>query len=118
MRKGFWIAFWAVLAAVIWREAVLSARLRNARVNGLSRVSPFYARFSWDYGAGARPQSVIFDLDLGGGAAGSVTTDGEATEAEVPLGSPAAGPYRITATATYRTLGVAHTRVYQFAVRG
>ncbi len=115
MRKGFWIAFWVAFGAAVWRGALLPARLCNARVNGLHRVSPFYAGFSWDYGAGARPQSIIFDLDLGDGAAGSITTDGEATEAEIPLGTPAAGPYRIIATATYRILGVVHTQVYRFA---
>jgi hypothetical protein len=115
IRRGFWIAFWAVLGATVWRGALLPAGLRNVRVSGFSGAGPFYASFSWGYGTGTRPQSIIFDLDLAGGVAGSVTTDGEATEAEVPLGSAATGPYQITATATYRVLGVAHARVYRFA---
>ena len=115
MRKSFWIAFWCVLGAAVWRGALLPARLRNARVHGLRGAGPFYASFSWGYGAGARPQSIIFDLELSGGATGSVTTDGEATETEVPFHGAGLGPCQITATATYRILGVARTRVYRFA---
>jgi hypothetical protein len=114
MRRGFWIAFWCVLGAAVWRGALLPAGLRNGRVNELSGAGPIYAGFSWGYGPGARPQSIIFDLDFSDGASGSVTTDGEATEAEVPMRSAAPGPYQITSTATYRILGVAYTQVYRF----
>ncbi|MBX0326156.1 hypothetical protein K2Z83_00410 [Oscillochloris sp. ZM17-4] len=114
MRRGFWIAFWGVLTAVVWRGALLPASVRNLRLNGVSGDGPAYARFSWGYGAGARPQSIIFDLSLGAGASGSITTDGEATEAEVPVGGAAAGPHAICATATYRILGVVRTREYRF----
>ncbi len=89
--------------------------MRRPRISGLSGSRPVYAGLSWGYSAGARPQSIIFDLDIGPGASGSVTTDGEATEAEVPLGDKAAGPYHVSATATYRILGVVWTREYRFA---
>jgi hypothetical protein len=118
MRKGFWVAFWSALAVAVWRGALLPARLRQARVSGISGAGPFYVGFSWSYGAGTRPQSVIFDLELADGAAGSVTTDGEATEAEVPFRQAPAGPYRLAATATYRIVGVVRTRVYRFELPG
>jgi hypothetical protein len=115
MRKGFWIAFWSVLAVAVGRGALTPAALRKGRVSGVSGAGPAYVGFSWGYGAGARPQSIIFDLELADGGTGSITTDGEATEAEVPFSSAQAGPYRLSAAATYRIVGVVHTRVYRFA---
>lgn len=115
LRRGFWLAFWGVLGAVIWRGALTPARVRSLRVSGFSGAGPRHAGFRWGYGAGARPQSVIFDLELANGEAGSVTTDGEATEAEAPLRAISAGPYRVSAEATYRILGVVRRKVYRFA---
>ncbi|MEI7645426.1 MAG: hypothetical protein WCJ55_14230 [Chloroflexales bacterium] len=114
MRRSFWIAFWAALAAAMWRGVLRPARLHGAQVCGLRGEVPCYAKLTWSYGAGTWPQSVIFDLDLSDGAAGSVTTNGEARAAEVPFHRAAVGPYQITATATYRILGVVITRVYRF----
>jgi hypothetical protein len=96
----------------VWlvRSAVLPAALRAPRLAEVSGFGPFYAGLSWGYGPGARPVSVIFDLEAGG-ASGSVTTDGEALEAEIPLGVFPRGPYSLTASATYRLLGFAHTVV-------
>ncbi|NNJ08773.1 hypothetical protein EKD04_000350 [Chloroflexales bacterium ZM16-3] len=115
MRRGFWIAFWGVLTAAVWRGALLPASVRNVQMSRLHGLGPTSVGFRWGYGAGARPQSIIFDLSMGDGATGSITTDGEATEAEVPLGAAHAGPYQISATATYRILGVVQTREYRFS---
>jgi hypothetical protein len=115
MRKGFWIAFWSVLIVAVGRGALTPAGLRKARIRGASGAGPVYVGFSWGYGAGARPQSIIFDLKLADGGGGSITTDGEATEAEVPFSSAPAGPYRLLATATYRIVGVARTQEYRFS---
>jgi hypothetical protein len=76
----------------------------------VSGAGPYYVLISWGYGTGARPASIIFDLELDGDA-GSVTTDGEALEAEIPLGRAVSGPYRLTVSATYRILGAARTVV-------
>ncbi|NTW00282.1 MAG: hypothetical protein HGA19_03135 [Oscillochloris sp.] len=114
MRKGFWLAFWSVLSVVIWRGVLVPARLQHLRVNRVSNTEPASAGFSWGYSAGARPQSIIFDLTLGASTTGSITTDGEATEAEVPLGSAATGAYHVTATATYRILGIVYSQAYRF----
>jgi hypothetical protein len=100
------MAFWAVLAAAVWRGALTPAALRNARISRVSGGAPAYACLSWGYGAGARPLSIIFDLTLADGATGSITTDGEASEAELPFRSAAPGPYTLAITATYRLLGV------------
>ncbi|MFN3730528.1 MAG: hypothetical protein ACK4XJ_12605, partial [Fimbriimonadaceae bacterium] len=72
-----------------------------------------YATIAWSYGPGARPVSIIFDVELGD-SCGSATTDGEALEAEIPLSAVPNGPCRITASATYRLLGFAYTQVRRF----
>jgi len=97
------------------RGAVIAARLRNPRVTSLSGIGPVYANLSWGYSAGARPVNVVFDVQFAGGATGSVTVDGEALEAEVPLiGTARVGEtYTITATLVYRRLGWTITRQMQ-----
>ncbi len=109
-RRRLWYA--ALFGGALWlaRVSLLPAPLRGARVTGVSGAGPFYAVLSWTYGVGARPVNVIFDLQAGP-AAGSITVDGDALEAEIPLGAAPAGPYRITISATYRILGFARTVV-------
>jgi hypothetical protein len=109
-RRRIWLAAW--LGGALWlaRVTLLPAPLRGARLASVSGVGPFYALVSWNYGIGARPQSVIFDLESGP-ARGSLTTDGEALEAEIPLGAAPADSYTLTISATYRILGVARTQV-------
>jgi hypothetical protein len=109
-RRQLWYA--ALFGGALWlaRVSLLPAPLRGARVTGVSGAGPFYALLSWTYGVGARPINVIFDLEAGP-AAGSITVDGDALEAEIPLGAAPAGPYRITISATYRILGFARTVV-------
>jgi hypothetical protein len=107
-----WLWYGLIAGAALWvaRVAVLPAPLRGLRLAAISGFGPFYAELHWEYGEGARPQSVIFDLEVGH-AAGSCTTDGEAVEAEIPLGLDPRGPYRLTASATYRVFGFARTVV-------
>lgn len=109
-RRRLWYAAW--LGGVLWlaRVSLLPAPLRGARLTSVSGLGPYYALISWSYGVGARPASVIFDFEAGE-AAGSITTDGEALEAEIPLGLAPAGSYTITVSATYRIFGFARTRV-------
>lgn len=109
-RRRLWYA--ALFGGALWlvRVSLLPAPIRSARVTGVSGAGPFYAVLSWTYGVGARPVNVIFDLQAGP-AAGSITVDGDALEAEIPLGAAPAGPYRITISATYRILGFARTVV-------
>ncbi|MFQ3662301.1 MAG: hypothetical protein SNJ69_07890 [Chloroflexaceae bacterium] len=114
---GKWLWRAALLAGGLWlaRTTLLPGRVRKARLTAVSGPGPFYAMIGWSYGPGARPISIIFDLELGD-SSGSVTTDGEALEAEVPLSGPPGTPWRITASATYRLLGVAWTDVQRFEV--
>ena len=109
-RRRLWLAAW--LGGALWlaRVALVPAPLRGARLTGLSGTGPYYALIGWSYGIGARPVSVIFDLEAGA-AAGSLTTDGDALEAEIPLGAAPSGPYTLTISATYRILGAARTKV-------
>ncbi|NWF81762.1 MAG: hypothetical protein HXY37_17220 [Chloroflexi bacterium] len=113
-RRYLWYALW--LGGGLWlvRVAILPALVRAARLTGISGAGPTYATITWSYGYGARPISVIFDLEAGE-VTGSITTDGDALEAEIPLGAPPSGPYQLTASATYRILGVARTIVRRFA---
>ncbi len=115
LQRGFWLSFWAVVTLVTVRGAVIPARLRLPRVTSLSGISPMYATLSWGYGPGGRPVNVIFDLRFAGGATGSVTVDGEALEAEVPLIGQARSDeaYTLTATLVYRRLGWTFTRQMQ-----
>jgi len=110
-----WLWRMALLAGGLWLAVttLLPARVRQARLTAISGPGPFYATIAWSYGLGARPISVIFDLDLGD-SYGSATTDGEALEAEIPLSAAPNGPWRITASATYRLLGAAYTQVRRF----
>lgn len=111
-RRRLWLAAW--LGGALWfvRVALVPAPVRGARIVSVSGAGPYYALVSWGYGLGARPVSIIFDLEVAGDA-GSITTDGEALEAEIPLAAQPAGPYTLTVSATYRTLGVAHTATRQ-----
>lgn len=111
-RRRLWYAAW--LGGALWlaRVALLPAAVRGARVISVSGIGPYYALIAWNYGTGARPASIIFDL-ASGKARGSVTTDGEAVEAEIPLGAAPSGPYTLTVTATYRIFGFARTVVTQ-----
>jgi hypothetical protein len=109
-RRRLWYA--ALLGGALWlaRVSLVPAPIRGARLTGVSGAGPFYALLSWAYGVGARPVSIIIDLEAGA-VSGSATTDGDALEAEIPLGAAPAGPYRITVSATYRILGFARTVV-------
>lgn len=111
-RTRRWLWYGAAAAAWLWalRVAVLPAPVRGPRITGVDGAGPYYAELAWEYGVGARPQSVIVDLEAGE-AAGSFTTDGEADEAEIPLGVAPRGPYRISISATYRIAGFARTVV-------
>lgn len=113
-RRRLWYAAW--LGGVLWlaRVSLLPAPVRGTRLTSVSGVGPYYALISWNYGTGARPVSIIFDFEAGG-AAGSITTDGEALEAEIPLATAPAGPYTITVSATYRIFGFARTTVQRAA---
>lgn len=109
-RRRLWYAAW--LGGALWlaRVSLLPAPVRGARVISVSGLGPYYALIGWNYGTGARPVSMIFDLEAGK-AAGSITTDGEAFEAEIPLGAAPSGPYTLTVSATYRIFGFARTVV-------
>jgi hypothetical protein len=109
-RTRRWMWYGAIAAAWLWalRVTMLPATVRGARVTGVDGSGPYYVELAWRYGLGARPQSVIVDLETGE-AAGSFTTDGEALEGEIPVGVPPRGAYRLTLSATYRLLGFAHT---------
>lgn len=109
-RRRLWYAAW--LGGVLWvaRVSLLPAPVRGVRLTSVSGAGPFYALISWGYGTGARPASIIFDFEAGA-AAGSITTDGEALEAEIPLAQAPAGPHSITVSATYRIAGFARTKV-------
>ncbi|MCX7791106.1 MAG: hypothetical protein N2378_10745 [Chloroflexaceae bacterium] len=113
--SGKWLWRAALLAGGLWLAigALLPARVRKVRLTAISGPGPFYATIAWSYGPGVRPISIIFDVELGD-SYGSATTDGEALEAEIPLSAAPDGPCRITASATYRLLGVAYTRVRRF----
>lgn len=109
-RRWLWYGVWAAAGLWVLRTAILPAQLRAARLTEISGAGPYVAGLSWSYGPGARPASVIFDFEAGP-AHGSVTADGEMVEAEIPLGLPPRGRYSITASATYRTFGFAHTTI-------
>ncbi|GEM_PF-501290 len=113
--SGKWLWRAVLLAGGLWLAgtALLPGRVRKVRLMAISGPDPFSATIGWSYGPGARPISIIFDLELGD-SYGSVTTDGEALEAEIPLSGPPGEPQRITASATYRLLGVAWTDVQHF----
>ncbi|NTU86103.1 MAG: hypothetical protein HGA45_43380 [Chloroflexales bacterium] len=111
-RARRWLTYGVWVAAALWivKTTVLPAPVRATRLTEVSGFGPYYAGLSWSYGLGARPVSIIFDLEAGS-AKGSITTDGEAFEAEIPLGVFPRGPYSLTVSATYRVLGFAHTVV-------
>lgn len=112
-RRRLWYA--VLLGSGIWlaRVSLVPGTVREARLTGINGVGPYYATIAWSYGIGARPVSIIFDFEAGD-ASGSITTDGEALEAEIPLGVPPGGACCLTVSATYRILGVAHTVVRRF----
>ncbi len=119
LQRGLWLSFWTVVTWMTVRGALIPARLRNPRMTSLSGIGPVYAMLSWGYGPGNRPVNVIFDVQFADGAYGSVTVDGEALEAEVPLiGKAHSGEaYTITVTLVYRILGQTLTRQMQVSAQ-
>jgi hypothetical protein len=111
-RRRIWYAVWIGGALWLARLSLAPAPIRGLQLTRLSGAGPYYALLSWSYGIGARPTSIIFDF-AAGEVSGSATTDGEAIEAEIPLGAAPTGQYRLIVSATYRTLGFAYTRVTQ-----
>ncbi|MFV9504705.1 MAG: hypothetical protein AB4911_09090 [Oscillochloridaceae bacterium umkhey_bin13] len=109
---GRWLGRLAWLSAALWlaRETLWPAPLRAVRLAEVGGNDPYLATLRWRYGRGARPVSVIFDLVVGP-ATGSVTVDGDESEAVLPLGPRPQGSCTITSTATYRIFGVAYVRV-------
>jgi hypothetical protein len=105
-----WYGLWALVGLWLLHGALVPAPIRGARVNAIGGAGPYSAELDWSYGAGARPLSIIFDLEAGA-AKGSLTTNGAATEAGIPLGMRPRGPYQLSVSATYRILGRAVTRV-------
>lgn len=115
-RRSLWLGIGAGLGLWLGRSAILPAAIHHAHIGTISGHRPAYAMLGWTYGPGARPISVIFDIALPGDTHGSLTADGEALEAEVPLiGAAEPGPYQITASATYRILGIVYRAAYRFA---
>jgi hypothetical protein len=112
--RGFWFGLGVAAGLWVTVNALFPARVRLGRVSNLSGTRPVCAEIGWSYGRGARPVSVIFDLQAAQDALGSVTVDGEALEAEIPLPQLPTGPYQLTATATYRLLSRPQTVVYAF----
>lgn len=119
LQRGFWLSFWSVVIYMTVRGALIPARLHHPRITSLSGIEPMYVMLSWGYGPGSRPVNVILDVQFAGGAQGSVTVDGEALEAEVPLIGKAqlGASYTITATLLYRQLGRAFTRQMQVSAQ-
>lgn len=105
-----WYGLWALVGLWLLHGALVPAAVRGARVRTIGGAGPYSAELDWSYGAGSRPLSIIFDLEAGA-TQGSLTTNGAATEAGIPLGMRPRGPYHLSVSATYRILGRAITRV-------
>ncbi|HEU5014233.1 MAG TPA: hypothetical protein VFT66_17045 [Roseiflexaceae bacterium] len=113
MQKQF---FWlggalALLGAAVWRGRPAPM----LRVHMVARMpgSPPVARLTLKYGTGARPQSVILDVE-GPDGAGSATIGGSQEFVDVPIIGELNSQPRITATAAYRVLGRLRERVDVF----
>ena len=109
-RRWLWYGAGLGVGLGVLRAAVLPAAVRAPRLVDVRGAGPYLASLAWTYGPGARPVSLIFDLETET-TQGSVTTDGEVQEADILLGRYPRGPYRLTVSATYRSLGVAYTIV-------
>lgn len=109
-----WFGLGAATGLWLTMHSLWPARMAAARLTAITGTRPVLAEISWRYGRGVLPASVIFDLVWEHGASGSVTVDGDAWEAEIPFGSTLAGPYTLTAHATYRILSRPQTLVYRF----
>ncbi len=112
-RLGYGV--WLGLLLQLLSRALIPARVRHLRVRHSKALGFSGVSLGWDYSWGARPLSLIFDLEAGA-ATGSVTSDGSRTAALIPLVRPLQGPYQVTISATYRLLGYAYTRTHR--VRG
>ena len=109
-RLGYGV--WLGLLLQLLSRALIPARVRHLRVRHSKDFGTSGVSLSWDYSWGARPLSLIFDLESGV-VAGSVTSDGSRTAALIPLVRPLQGPYQVTISATYRLLGYAYTRTHR-----
>ena len=93
------------------------ARLRDVALLGVrprADAQGVRAAIAWKYGPGARPVSLIVDLEAEDGVHGSATADLEQREVLVPLPTAPTKPYTITTTATYRIMGIPRVQVLRF----
>lgn len=107
MRK-LWIILGALVLLGVVARRVRPARLRDAGLISVTPGTPPVARLALEYGPGARPVSVIVDIE-GANGRGSATVNGTERLVEVPLVGAAGGEYRIVVTPSYRILGRAYT---------
>lgn len=105
-----------MLLAAVAALAFRPARLLAARVTTIVPGSPPVASVALTYGPGMAPASVIVDVLDRDGHGGSATVPGAQLFLEVPLIGALSGAHCVTATATYRLLGVPLTLVREFAV--
>jgi hypothetical protein len=110
-KQFFWLGGAVLLGVAVWRGRPAPM----LRVHMVARMpgSPPVARLTLKYGTGARPQSVILDVE-GPDGAGSATIGGSQEFVDVPIIGELDSQPRITATAAYRVLGRLRERVDVF----
>lgn len=101
----------ALLGVALWHGR--PARLRSVGLVAVLPGTPPRARLALDYGVGARPRSVILDVE-GPRGSGSATVEGDQAIVEVPISGEIDAHCRITATTGYRVLGRLYEQVDVF----
>ena len=92
------------------------AQVRNIEITGVTGAEPTFVGLRWSYGLGLRPISLIIDLAGQNERGGSLTVSGRAGTGTIPIAAGSAGPYHLSATATYRIVGVVRTHTQQFVL--
>jgi hypothetical protein len=106
------------LIAVGWlaQVALRPAQVRAVEISRVSGVGPARICLRWSYEPGVRPISLIIDVVGPGAQSGSLTIGGQATSGEIALADAPSGPYQLTATATYRIVGVVRRHTQSFTI--
>jgi hypothetical protein len=116
MRKLLLAGLGLMAGGWLAQVALLPAQVRAMEISQVSGAGPARVGLRWSYGPGVRPISLIIDLVGPGAQSGSLTIGGQATSGEIALLSAPAGPYQLTATATYRIVGVVRRHTQSFTI--
>lgn len=93
------------------------AQVRAIEITEVKGAGPAFVGLRWAYSPGLRPISLIIDLVGPNALSGSLTVSGQAISGAIPIATASAGPYQMSASASYRIVGLMRIHTQQFVLQ-